>query len=57
MRVVGRRALSVSPDEALDYVAGYALMNDGSERHYQRSRKAAPQGRVLILWGRWARGW
>jgi 2,4-diketo-3-deoxy-L-fuconate hydrolase len=37
--VIGRRALNVSPDEALDYVAGYALMNDGSERHYQRSRE------------------
>ena len=36
--VIGRRALNVSVEEALDYVAGYALFNDGSERHYQRAR-------------------
>jgi 2,4-diketo-3-deoxy-L-fuconate hydrolase len=37
--VIGRRALNVSVEEALDYVAGYALMNDGSERAYQRDRE------------------
>jgi 2-keto-4-pentenoate hydratase/2-oxohepta-3-ene-1,7-dioic acid hydratase in catechol pathway len=36
--VIGRRTLNVSVEEALGYVAGYALMNDGSERHYQRER-------------------
>jgi len=36
--VFGRRALNVSESEALGYVAGYALMNDGSERAYQRER-------------------
>ena len=36
--VIGRRAVNVSEAEALDYVAGYALMNDGSERAYQRER-------------------
>jgi len=36
--IFGRRALNVSEDEALSYVAGYALMNDGSERAYQRER-------------------
>ncbi len=33
--VIGRQALYVEKDEALDYVAGYAVMNDVSERAYQ----------------------
>ena len=33
--VIGRRALYVEKAEALDYVAGYAVMNDVSERAYQ----------------------
>src|SRR5437764_264214 len=33
--VIGRRAKDVSPDDALDYVAGYTLMNDLSARDYQ----------------------
>ncbi|MBT5047313.1 MAG: fumarylacetoacetate hydrolase family protein [Rhodospirillaceae bacterium] len=37
--VIGRTAINVSEAEALDYVAGYALMNDGSERAYQRERE------------------
>jgi 2-keto-4-pentenoate hydratase/2-oxohepta-3-ene-1,7-dioic acid hydratase in catechol pathway len=36
--IIGRTAINVSEAEALDYVAGYALMNDGSERAYQRER-------------------
>ncbi|MPY71208.1 MAG: 2-hydroxyhepta-2,4-diene-1,7-dioate isomerase [Alphaproteobacteria bacterium] len=36
--VIGRTALNVSVQEALGCVAGYALMNDGSERAYQRDR-------------------
>jgi len=36
--VIGRVARNVSEAEALEYVAGYALMNDGSERAYQRER-------------------
>ncbi len=36
--VIGRVARNVSEAEALDYVAGYALLNDGSERAYQRDR-------------------
>src|SRR6185436_4611880 len=35
--VVGRRAKDVSEQEALDYVAGYTLGNDVSERSWQRS--------------------
>jgi 2,4-diketo-3-deoxy-L-fuconate hydrolase len=36
--VIGTTAINVSVDEALDYIAGYAVMNDGSERAYQRER-------------------
>ena len=36
--VFGRRARNVDEDTALDHVAGYALMNDVSERAFQRER-------------------
>ena len=36
--VIGRRALYVSKDHALEYVAGYALHNDYSERVFQTER-------------------
>jgi 2-keto-4-pentenoate hydratase/2-oxohepta-3-ene-1,7-dioic acid hydratase in catechol pathway len=36
--IIGRTAVNVSEAEALEYVAGYALMNDGSERAFQRER-------------------
>lgn len=36
--VIGKRASYVTEDEALDYVAGYALHNDYSEREYQLER-------------------
>ena len=36
--IIGRPAVNVGKAEALDYVAGYALMNDGSERAFQRER-------------------
>jgi 2-keto-4-pentenoate hydratase/2-oxohepta-3-ene-1,7-dioic acid hydratase in catechol pathway len=36
--VIGRTASHVSTDEALDYVAGYAVHNDYSEREYQLER-------------------
>jgi 2-keto-4-pentenoate hydratase/2-oxohepta-3-ene-1,7-dioic acid hydratase in catechol pathway len=36
--VMGRTASHVSEDEALDYVAGYAVHNDYSEREYQLER-------------------
>jgi 2,4-diketo-3-deoxy-L-fuconate hydrolase len=37
--IIGRTAINVSEADALDYVAGYALMNDGSERAFQRERE------------------
>lgn len=43
--VIGKRANYVSEDEALDYVAGYMLHNDYSERAYQ-----------LEMGGQWVKG-
>ena len=36
--VIGKRASYVEEDEALDYVAGYCVINDVSEREYQTER-------------------
>jgi 2-keto-4-pentenoate hydratase/2-oxohepta-3-ene-1,7-dioic acid hydratase in catechol pathway len=36
--VIGKRAKYVSPLEAMDYVAGFALHNDYSERAFQLER-------------------
>nr|WP_295739857.1 fumarylacetoacetate hydrolase family protein [uncultured Acidocella sp.] len=36
--VIGAKASRVSEDAALDYVAGYAVVNDVSERHWQVER-------------------
>ncbi|GAA3854331.1 fumarylacetoacetate hydrolase family protein [Celeribacter arenosi] len=36
--VIGREALYVSEDDALDYVAGYCTINDVSERAFQTER-------------------
>ncbi len=35
--VIGTEAKYVSKDKALDYVAGYCIVNDVSERHFQRN--------------------
>ena len=43
--VIGTAAKYVSEEEALDYVAGYCLCNDVSERHFQTS-----------LTGQWTKG-
>ena len=43
--VVGKRASYVSEEEAMDYVAGYLLHNDYSEREYQLERQ-----------GQWVKG-
>ncbi len=43
--VIGKKASYVSKDEALDYVAGYVLHNDVSERAFQLERG-----------GQWAKG-
>ena len=43
--VIGKAATYVSEEDALDYVAGYCLCNDVSERHFQTS-----------LTGQWTKG-
>ena len=43
--VIGKAAKYVSEEEALEYVAGYCLCNDVSERHFQTS-----------LTGQWTKG-
>lgn len=43
--VIGKAAKYVSEQDALDYVAGYCLCNDVSERHFQNS-----------LTGQWTKG-
>ena len=43
--VIGKRCKYVSEADALDYVAGYCIANDVSERHYQAK-----------LSGQWTKG-
>jgi 2-keto-4-pentenoate hydratase/2-oxohepta-3-ene-1,7-dioic acid hydratase in catechol pathway len=43
--VIGKEAKYVSKDNALDYVAGYCIVNDVSERHFQTQ-----------LTGQWTKG-
>ncbi len=43
--IIGTRAKYVSKDEALNYVAGYAVTNDVSEREFQIERS-----------GQWTKG-
>lgn len=43
--VIGKRASYVSEDEAMDYVAGYTIHNDVSEREFQLERE-----------GQWVKG-
>ncbi|MFO1143686.1 MAG: fumarylacetoacetate hydrolase family protein [Amaricoccus sp.] len=43
--VIGKRAKYVKEEDALDHVAGYCLVNDVSERHFQAERQ-----------GQWSKG-
>ena len=43
--VIGKEAKYVSKEDALDYVAGYCIVNDVSERHFQNN-----------LTGQWTKG-
>mgnify|MGYP006287384477 CR=1 FL=1 len=45
--VVGRAGRRLSEDEALDYVAGYSVFNDGTIRNYQRK---TPQWTIGKNW-------
>ncbi len=56
--VIGSRAKYVSEAEALDYVAGYALVNDVSERRFQSERGGQwIKGKSHDTFGLSARGW
>jgi 2-keto-4-pentenoate hydratase/2-oxohepta-3-ene-1,7-dioic acid hydratase in catechol pathway len=59
--VIGKRAKYVTEDEALDHVAGYCVVNDVSERTFQKDRCGtwdkgkgcdtfAPLGPWLVTW-------
>ncbi len=43
--VIGKRARYVAEEDALDYIAGYTICNDVSERHFQTERS-----------GQWVKG-
>jgi ureidoglycolate lyase len=36
--IIGKKASNITKEEALDHVAGYCVVNDVSERHYQSER-------------------
>ena len=45
--VIGRQALRVSPDDALNYVAGYTIVNDVSARDLQFGDKQWTRGKSI----------
>ena len=56
--VIGKAAKYVSEEEALDYVAGYCLCNDVSERHFQTSLTGQwTKGKSCDTLARQAHGW
>ena len=55
---IGRTARSVEEASALDFVAGYSVVNDVSERAYQLERGSQwDRARGSTPSDRWARGW
>jgi 2-keto-4-pentenoate hydratase/2-oxohepta-3-ene-1,7-dioic acid hydratase in catechol pathway len=57
--VIGRKAKSISPQDALDYVAGYTIANDVSARSvtFSENRKSRPWDEFYDwLNGKWADG-
>ena len=56
--VIGTPCKYVSTEEALDYVAGYFVSNDVSERHFQTKLMAnGPAVNPVTLSGQSVRGW
>lgn len=45
--VIGRRAKDVTPDAALDHVAGYTILNDVSDRSWQRRQSQWALGKCF----------
>ncbi len=56
--VIGKTASYVTEDEAANYVAGYCVCNDVSERSYQLERgELGRKARGVQHLVRWGRGW
>ena len=51
MIVIGRRGKDITPESALDYVAGYTIFNDVSVRDYQRRTSQFLQGKTFDTTG------
>lgn len=49
--IIGKRCKQVSPDKALDYVAGYTIANDVSARDLQRRTTQFTAGKMLDTFG------
>lgn len=49
--IIGRTCKQVSPDDALDYVAGYSIANDISARDLQRRTSQFTAGKMLDTFG------
>jgi len=45
--IIGRKGKNISPDQAMDYVFGYAVLNDISARDLQRQHKQFFKGKSL----------
>lgn len=49
--VIGRTCKNVRPEEALAYVAGYAVANDVSEREFQKRTSQFASGKMIDTFG------
>ena len=45
--IIGREGINIPPDEAMDYVFGYSVLNDVSARDLQRNHKQYFKGKSL----------
>jgi acylpyruvate hydrolase len=45
--VIGKRGRNISPDKAMDYIAGYTIVNDGTERVWQFKTKQYLIGKTV----------
>jgi 2-keto-4-pentenoate hydratase/2-oxohepta-3-ene-1,7-dioic acid hydratase in catechol pathway len=56
--IIGSRAEYVEVDQALDHVAGYCVVNDVSERHWQLERGGTwDKGKGFPTFGPVGPGW
>ena len=54
--VIGKKARKVSVDEALDYVFGYTIGNDISQRPWQQEDRTMFRSKNCVPGSRWGRG-